>query len=97
MTPGLAGFIADRATRKRGMSVRRRCWRRSAAEFDVVPERGAQRVAPRRRTWLDTFDWRLHKAGLTLEYVRRRAAAASCRPWPDRAGARRRARTSPSR
>ncbi len=22
-----------------------------------------------RRTWLDTFDWRLHRAGLTLEYV----------------------------
>jgi CHAD domain-containing protein len=22
-----------------------------------------------RRTWLDTFDWRLHRAGLTLEYL----------------------------
>jgi CHAD domain-containing protein len=25
-----------------------------------------------RRTWLDTFDWRLHRAGLTLEYVAER-------------------------
>ncbi len=27
-----------------------------------------------RRTWLDTFDWRLYRAGLTLEQVRRRGA-----------------------
>lgn len=25
--------------------------------------------APRRRTWLDTFDWRLYRAGLLLEHV----------------------------
>ena len=47
-----------------------------ATEFDVAPEpRGAARggtAAPagvRKTTWLDTFDWRLHKAGLTLQYV----------------------------
>ena len=27
-----------------------------------------------RRAWLDTFDWRLHRAGLTLEYLTGRAA-----------------------
>jgi CHAD domain-containing protein len=30
---------------------------------------GAGRPRTIRRTWLDTFDWRLHRAGLTLEYV----------------------------
>jgi CHAD domain-containing protein len=34
--------------------------------FALVPGRGA---AQTRRTWFDTFDWRLHKAGLLLEYV----------------------------
>ena len=29
----------------------------------------ARRPRTLRRTWLDTFDWRLHRAGLTLEYV----------------------------
>ena len=28
-----------------------------------------------RRTWLDTFDWRLYRAGLTLEQVSRKGAA----------------------
>ena len=36
--------------------------------FIVVPDRTAPR-APERRTWFDTFDWRLFKAGLLLEYV----------------------------
>ena len=40
-------------------------------EFDVRPERGPGSPGSReqRTTWLDTFDWRLHKAGLVLEYV----------------------------
>ena len=37
-----------------------------APRFSVVPGRRSRTV---RRTWLDTFDWRLHQAGLTLEYV----------------------------
>jgi CHAD domain-containing protein len=31
--------------------------------------RASSRPRHVRRTWLDTFDWRLHRAGLTLEYV----------------------------
>ena len=79
MTPGLAGFIAagdDPQTwddvRRRGA---RRRWDRVRAAF---PSAAAPRGA-RRRTWLDTFDWRLYKAGLTLEYAgraRRRRTAA---------------------
>ncbi len=36
--------------------------------FTVTPEAGAP--SARRRTWLDTFDWRLYRAGLTLELER---------------------------
>ena len=37
-----------------------------APRFSVVAGRRSHTV---RRTWLDTFDWRLHRAGLTLEYI----------------------------
>jgi CHAD domain-containing protein len=40
--------------------------------FSVVP---ATRAHTLRRTWLDTFDWRLHRAGLTLECVSGRGPA----------------------
>jgi len=41
-------------------------------QFSVVPAARARTV---RRTWLDTFDWRLHQAGLTLECVAGRGPA----------------------
>ena len=41
-----------------------------AQAFGVVTERGAPGGGTRQRTWLDTFDWRLNKAGLVLEYSR---------------------------
>jgi len=71
VTPDLAGFMAD------GDDVQ--SWNDTAAavlaalggEFDVQPERrGAGALGGERRTtWLDTFDWRLYRAGLILEYV----------------------------
>lgn len=52
------------------------------AEDDVLaalaPRFSVQRTARRRtvrRAWLDTFDWRLHRAGLTLEYLTGRRPA----------------------
>ncbi len=36
--------------------------------FGVTSERAAPGSGTRRRTWLDTFDWRLHRAGLALAY-----------------------------
>lgn len=30
-----------------------------------------------RRSWFDTFDWRLHRAGLRLEHHRRRSGRAA--------------------
>jgi CHAD domain-containing protein len=38
--------------------------------FTVTPEVGAP--GARQRTWLDTFDWRLYRAGLMLEFERAR-------------------------
>ena len=50
-----------------------------AQAFGVVTERGAPGSGTRQRTWLDTFDWRLNRAGLVLEYERaNRGAACSC-------------------
>ena len=77
MTPGLAGFIADSNDQQTWDDGIAAVLAALAAEFDVVPER---RVASTpgghaRTTWLDTFDWRLNKAGLTLEYVPGRAGS----------------------
>jgi CHAD domain-containing protein len=40
--------------------------------FTVTEEPGAPGRGTHRRTWLDTFDWRLYKAGLTLEFEQAR-------------------------
>ena len=71
MAPSLAGFIADGSDPQTWDGTTAAVLAALAAEFDVVPEHGGA-SAPgggRRTTWLDTFDWRLHKAGLALEYV----------------------------
>jgi CHAD domain-containing protein len=46
-----------------------------AQAFGVATERGAPGSGPRQHTWLDTFDWRLHRAGLVLEYQRAKRAS----------------------
>jgi CHAD domain-containing protein len=71
VTPGLAGFIADgHDERARDESVDAVLAALGTA-FDVVADRGGKPAVTIRRTWLDTFDWRLHRAGLTLEYAGR--------------------------
>src|SRR6202042_1548464 len=70
VTPGLAGLIAS--------GINQRAWDEGGAgalealstAFGVIPDRSGKPAACR-RTWLDTFDWRLHRAGLTLEYAGR--------------------------
>jgi len=68
MTPDLAGFIASGADAQTWDEVVAEVLAALGQAFAVVPERGAPHGA-RRRTWFDTFDWRLYRAGLTLEYV----------------------------
>jgi CHAD domain-containing protein len=41
-----------------------------AQAFTVVEDRGALGSGTWQRTWLDTFDWRLYRAGLVLEFER---------------------------
>ena len=71
MAPSLAGFIADGSDPQTWDDTTAAVLAALAAEFDVVPEHGGASAlgGGRRTTWLDTFDWRLHKAGLALEYV----------------------------
>ena len=63
MTPGLAGFIADSDDPQTWDDITSAVLAALTGEFDVVPERGGTGAGTRRTTWLDTFDWRLHKAG----------------------------------
>ena len=70
MTPGLAGFIAGGRDERAWDETVAGVLEALGAAFDVIPDRGGKPAACR-RTWLDTFDWRLHRAGLTLEYAGR--------------------------
>jgi CHAD domain-containing protein len=68
MTPGLAGFVVSGeapvwSDLLDGVLAALR------EAFDVVPERDDARGGVCRRTWYDTFDWRLYRAGMFLEYV----------------------------
>src|ERR1700678_3973232 len=71
VTPGLAGFIAGGRDEQAWDETVAGVLEALGAAFDVVPDRSGKPAASR-RTWLDTFDWRLHRAGLALEYA--------CRP-----------------
>ena len=70
MTPAQAGFIAGGHDERGWDETVAGALEALGTAFDVVPDRGG-RPAAGRRTWLDTFDWRLHRAGLTLEYAGR--------------------------
>ena len=49
--------------------------------FTVTAEAGP--AGARRRTWLDTFDWRLYRAGLTLEFEQGRRGGRLLLRWAD--------------
>jgi CHAD domain-containing protein len=68
MTPGLAGFVVSGeasvwSDRLDGVLAALQ------EAFEVAPERESARAGTRKRTWYDTFDWRLYRAGMLLEYV----------------------------
>jgi CHAD domain-containing protein len=68
MAPGLAGFVACGDDARTWDDVISGVLAALERGFAVVPERGGAPGGARRRTWFDTFDWRLYRAGLTLEY-----------------------------
>jgi CHAD domain-containing protein len=71
MTPGLAGFVASGDDAGMWDAAVLGVLAALGKGFTVVPERAGVpgTGGARRRTWFDTFDWRLYRAGLALEYV----------------------------
>jgi CHAD domain-containing protein len=77
ITPGLQGFVRDPEVAAGGsesdgknpaQDLLPATLAALAREFTVAPEPGAPGSGVRRLTWLDTFDWRLYRAGLVLEF-----------------------------
>jgi CHAD domain-containing protein len=66
VTPGLASFVVSGDESGWDDEVAA-VFDRIRQTFTLLPERGAPGTV--RRTWFDTFDWRLYHAGLLLEYV----------------------------
>jgi CHAD domain-containing protein len=64
MTPGLRDFVLEADSAEDRLLA---ALAALAQAFTVVSEPGAPGSGVRRRTWLDTFDWRLYRAGLVLE------------------------------
>jgi CHAD domain-containing protein len=69
-TGGLREFVADTAEGEDFSLAAVRS--ELSAAFTVRQEPGAAGSGLHRRTWLDTFDWRLYKAGLTLQFEQAR-------------------------
>ena len=68
MTPGLAGFVVAGDEPQWGDALDS-VTAALAEAFAITPERAGAPGGARRRTWLDTFDWRLYRAGFLLEYM----------------------------
>ena len=69
MTPDLQGFELDAAIGDNGTADPVAAVLDVLGQaFGVVTEPGAPGSGARQHTWLDTFDWRLNRAGLILEY-----------------------------
>jgi CHAD domain-containing protein len=69
MPPGLADFVVSGTDAGACDDVVADVLTRLKEDFTVVPEHGGAPGGARRRTWFDTFDWRLYRAGLILEYT----------------------------
>jgi CHAD domain-containing protein len=70
ITGGLREFVADTAEGEDFSLAAVRS--ELSTEFTVRQEPGAAGSGMHRRTWLDTFDWRLYKADLTLRFEQAR-------------------------
>jgi len=73
ITPGLRGFVLDAADGDDAAQDPLPAVLSALAQaFAVAAEPGAPGSGTHRRTWLDTFDWRLYRAGLMLEFEQAR-------------------------
>ena len=70
-TPGLRDFVLEAPTGEESAEdLLPAALAALSQAFTVTAEAGAP--GARRRTWLDTFDWRLYRAGLMLEFEQAR-------------------------
>jgi CHAD domain-containing protein len=83
MTPGLREFVLEAPAEDPLPAALAAL----AKAFTVASEPGAPGSGVRRRTWLDTFDWRLYRAGLVLEVEQARHSGrlllTRANPTPD--------------
>jgi CHAD domain-containing protein len=71
MTPGLLDFVLEASVwDEPGQDLLPAVLDTLSQAFTVTPEAGVP--GARRRTWLDTFDWRLYRAGLMLQFEQAR-------------------------
>ena len=70
-TPGLRDFVLEAPTGEESAEdLLAAAFAALSQAFTVTAQPGAP--GARRRTWLDTFDWRLYRAGLMLEFEQAR-------------------------
>ncbi len=73
MTPGLREFVIDPpAEDASAQDLLTAALATLAQSFTVLPEPAAAGRGAHPRTWLDTFDWRLYRAGLMLHFEQAR-------------------------
>src|SRR5208337_4767325 len=72
-TPGLRDFVLEAPTGEEpAEDLPAAAFAALSQAFTLTAQAGASLGGVRRRTWLDTFDWRLYRAGLMLEFEQAR-------------------------
>ena len=72
-TPGLRDFVLEAPTGEEpAEDLLAAAFAALSQAFTLTAQAGAPLGGARRRTWLDTFDWRLYRAGLMLEFEQAR-------------------------
>ena len=72
-TPGLRDFVLEAPTGEEpAEDLLAAAFAALSQAFTLTAQAGAPPGGVRRRTWLDTFDWRLYRAGLMLEFEQAR-------------------------
>ncbi len=72
-TPGLRDFVLEAPTGEEpAEDLLAAAFAALSQAFTLTAQAGAPLGGVRRRTWLDTFDWRLYRAGLMLEFEQAR-------------------------
>ncbi len=72
-TPGLRDFVLEAPTGEEpAEDLLAAAFAALSQAFTLTAQAGASLGGVRRRTWLDTFDWRLYRAGLMLEFEQAR-------------------------